>query len=150
MIQALLTALFTVLEQEESRENEYVMKTITRVCNTAQETILPFVQVIITKITAILAAVSKQPKNPNFNHMLFETLSCLITNICPVLLLLHSLVGVWVCFTHRCFTHRCVVLCCVVCVCCVVLCYAMLCWCRSHRQQWTHSKRLCFLRSNRS
>jgi len=54
------------------------MKAITRVCAVAKETVGPLAGEIIKNITEILKAVSKNPRNPQFNHALFETLSCLI------------------------------------------------------------------------
>jgi exportin-2 (importin alpha re-exporter) len=67
---------------DDSKENEYVMKAIMRVTSVAQETILPFVGVIITKATKILEAVAQNPKVPIFNHYVFETLASLIKHIC--------------------------------------------------------------------
>lgn len=84
LIQTLLEGLFKVLEHEESRENEYVMKTVMRICAVAEEDMAPLASVIIQKVTAILSYVSQNPKNPRFNHYLFETLSCLIRYVCKV------------------------------------------------------------------
>eukprot|EP00462_Mataza_sp_D1_P023236 CAMPEP_0175130734 /NCGR_PEP_ID=MMETSP0087-20121206/6161_1 /TAXON_ID=136419 /ORGANISM="Unknown Unknown, Strain D1" /LENGTH=952 /DNA_ID=CAMNT_0016412965 /DNA_START=72 /DNA_END=2930 /DNA_ORIENTATION=+ len=81
-IQGVLQGLFNVLEMEESKENEYIMKCIMRVCAVAEDAITPFAPIVMSKITSVLSDVSKNPKNPQFNHYLFETLSCLITNIC--------------------------------------------------------------------
>lgn len=78
-----LESLFKVLfTQEESRENEYIMKAIVRVCAVDQEVMLPFVSVILSSLTSILERVSKNPKNPAFNHSLFEAVACLVHNLC--------------------------------------------------------------------
>eukprot|EP00823_Brevimastigomonas_motovehiculus_P000300 TRINITY_DN1039_c1_g1_i1.p1 TRINITY_DN1039_c1_g1~~TRINITY_DN1039_c1_g1_i1.p1 ORF type:complete len:1035 (-),score=332.19 TRINITY_DN1039_c1_g1_i1:1418-4522(-) len=81
-IKELLTKLFAVLEKDESKENEYVMGAILRVCTVARETIAPFVEDIIKTVAKHISAVSKNPKNPYFNHCLFETLASLIHHIC--------------------------------------------------------------------
>jgi len=81
-IRDLLTGLFSVLNQEESRENDYVMKAIMRVCSVAQETIAPFVEVLLKQISTILFTVAQNPRNAHFNHFLFETLAALISHIC--------------------------------------------------------------------
>ena len=67
-LQKLLEGLFAVLNHEESKENEYVMRAIMRVCSVGQETMVPFAEVIIGKITAILGYVSQNPRNPKYNH----------------------------------------------------------------------------------
>lgn len=82
LTQVLLVPLFKVLDNEESRENEYVMKAIMRICAVAEDDVVPLASVIIGKVNTILSYVSKNPKNPKFNHYLFETLSCLIRFVC--------------------------------------------------------------------
>jgi exportin-2 (importin alpha re-exporter) len=84
LCQNLLVSLFKVLENEESHENEYVMKAIMRICAVSEEDVAGLASVIIEKMTAILAYVSKNPKNPKFNHYLFETICCLIRFVCKV------------------------------------------------------------------
>jgi exportin-2 (importin alpha re-exporter) len=34
------------------------------------------------QVTKILMVVAKNPRNPHFNHYLFETVACLVTNVC--------------------------------------------------------------------
>jgi exportin-2 (importin alpha re-exporter) len=83
MVESLLVALFKTLDHDESKENEYVIKAIMRTCAVAQAAMLPYVSVLIDKVTSILAFVSENPRNPRFNHYLFETLACLIHFITP-------------------------------------------------------------------
>ena len=80
-LQKLLEGLFAVLNQDESKENEYVMKAIMRVCSVGQDGMVPFAPVIISKITAILQYVSANPKNPRFNHAMFETIAALVKSV---------------------------------------------------------------------
>lgn len=80
-LQKLLEGLFAVLSMDESKENEYVMKAIMRVCSVGQDAMVPFASVIIQKITAILSYVSLNPRNPKFNHSMFETIAALIKSV---------------------------------------------------------------------
>lgn len=81
-LQELLISLFSILDKDDSSENDYVMKCIMRVCNVAQDTMTVYAGIIIQKITAKLSYVAQNPKNPNFNHNLFETIAALIQYIC--------------------------------------------------------------------
>lgn len=38
----------------------------------------PYVNVIMSKLTNILAVVSRNPSNPKFNHFVFESIGALI------------------------------------------------------------------------
>ncbi len=54
---------------------------VMRVVLTAQEDVLPFFTEVITRLNSILIEVSKNPKNPVFNHYLFETIAAVIKNV---------------------------------------------------------------------
>eukprot|EP01087_Luapelamoeba_hula_P019082 TRINITY_DN6277_c0_g1_i1.p1 TRINITY_DN6277_c0_g1~~TRINITY_DN6277_c0_g1_i1.p1 ORF type:complete len:1049 (+),score=219.24 TRINITY_DN6277_c0_g1_i1:42-3149(+) len=77
-LQSLLTNLFKVLQMNESKENDYVMKALMRVVSNAAEELAPITEAVITQLNAILGRVYKNPTNPTFNHYLFETISALI------------------------------------------------------------------------
>jgi len=81
-LQKLMESLFKVLQHEESKENEYVMKAIMRCCSVGQDAMVPFASEIITRITAILSYVCQNPRNPKFNHSMFETIAALIKFLC--------------------------------------------------------------------
>ncbi|KAL3536696.1 hypothetical protein ACH5RR_000062 [Cinchona calisaya] len=73
----LMTNLFSALQKPESEENQYVMKCIMRVLGVAEisrEVTLP----CINGLTAVLNRVCENPKNPLFNHYLFESVAVLI------------------------------------------------------------------------
>lgn len=73
----LMTNLFNALDKAESEENQYVMKCIMRVLGLADITgdvALP----CITGLTRVLNRVCENPKNPVFNHYLFESVAVLI------------------------------------------------------------------------
>ncbi|XP_058058317.1 exportin-2 [Anopheles bellator] len=78
----LITGLFAAFTVQGSNENEYIMKCIMRVLNTLQEASLPFMIVVLPRLTEILAVVSKNPSKPHFNHYLFETLSLSVKLVC--------------------------------------------------------------------
>lgn len=73
----LMTNLFNALDKAESEENQYIMKCIMRVLGLADITgdvALP----CITGLTRVLNRVCENPKNPVFNHYLFESVAVLI------------------------------------------------------------------------
>ncbi|KAI5647112.1 hypothetical protein M9H77_33117 [Catharanthus roseus] len=73
----LMTNLFNALDKPESEENQYVMKCIMRVLGVAdisRDVALP----CITGLTRVLNRVCENPKNPVFNHYLFESVAVLI------------------------------------------------------------------------
>ncbi|XP_043716117.1 exportin-2 [Telopea speciosissima] len=77
----LMTNLFTALRFPESEENPYIMKCIMRVLGVAEisgEVALH----CITGLTSILSEVCKNPKNPTFNHYVFEAVAGLVRRAC--------------------------------------------------------------------
>ncbi|KAK6919963.1 Importin-beta, N-terminal domain [Dillenia turbinata] len=77
----LMNNLFNALRFPESEENPYVMKCIMRVLGVAdisREVAGP----CIAGLTSILNEVVKNPKNPTFNHYLFESVAVLVRRAC--------------------------------------------------------------------
>ncbi|KAL2490250.1 Exportin-2 [Abeliophyllum distichum] len=77
----LMTNLFNALQKPESEENQYVMKCLMRVlgvANVSHEVALP----CINGLTSVLNRVCENPKNPVFNHYLFESVALLIRRAC--------------------------------------------------------------------
>merc|ERR1719183_1891220 len=58
------------------------MKAVMRLLYRAEEGARGVVQPILQNLTAILQRVSKNPKNPQFNHYMFETISVAIKSVC--------------------------------------------------------------------
>ncbi|EYU38882.1 hypothetical protein ABFS82_14G134100 [Erythranthe guttata] len=78
---ALMTNLFSALHKPESEENQYVMKCIMRVlgvANVSREVALP----CINGLATVLNRVCENPKNPVFNHYMFESVAVLIRRAC--------------------------------------------------------------------
>ena len=78
----LFTALFTIVENPDLNENEYVMKCIMRSLNVAKDDLLDVVSIVLEKLTAALGVVAKAPKNPQYNHYLFESIAVTIRAVC--------------------------------------------------------------------
>ncbi|XP_047960190.1 exportin-2-like [Salvia hispanica] len=78
---ALMTNLFGALQKPESEENHYVMRCIVRVlgvANISHEVALP----CINGLATVLKRVCENPKNPDFNHHLFDSVALLIRRAC--------------------------------------------------------------------
>ncbi|XP_072948285.1 exportin-2 [Epargyreus clarus] len=76
----LLAALLAALAPHDPHDhNEYVMKAILRTISCLREASLPYLGEALPKLANLLAAVSKNPSKPHFNHYLFETLSLAIS-----------------------------------------------------------------------
>ncbi|KAJ0258194.1 Exportin-2 [Hirschfeldia incana] len=77
----LMTNLFDALRFPESEENQYIMKCIMRVLGVAEisgEVAGP----CIGGLTAVLSEVCRNPKNPTFNHYIFESVAVLVRRAC--------------------------------------------------------------------
>jgi len=78
----LFTGLFAIVDNADLNENEYVMKCVMRALNVAKDDLMDVVQVVLEKLTNALAQVAKNPKNPQYNHFLFESIAVLIRSVC--------------------------------------------------------------------
>lgn len=74
----LLVNLFGALQFASSSENEYVMKAIMRVTAVLKDTMEKYMATYIDSITSILKRVCANPKNPLFNHYIFESYATVI------------------------------------------------------------------------
>ncbi|CAL1352797.1 unnamed protein product [Linum trigynum] len=80
-IKVLMNNLFNALTVEESEENQYIMKCIMRVIGVA-EISRDIADPCCIGLTSILNQVCKNPKNPIFNHYLFESVAVLVRRAC--------------------------------------------------------------------
>jgi len=76
-VNVLLPALFQALEAEQSKENEYLMKVVMRVCGTMQEGIVPIGKDCVNALIQVFSRIYRNPVNAVFNHYLFEALAVL-------------------------------------------------------------------------
>jgi exportin-2 (importin alpha re-exporter) len=81
-LEPLFTGLFAIIDNQEWNENDYVMKCVMRALSKAGEDVVPVTQIVITKLTAALGRVAKNPRNPQFNHYLFESIAVLVGSVC--------------------------------------------------------------------
>ncbi|KAI4328926.1 hypothetical protein L6164_021240 [Bauhinia variegata] len=77
----LMNNLFSALKLPESEENQYVMKCIMRVLGIADIS-AEVAGICIEGLAFILGEVCKNPKNPIFNHYLFESMAILVKRAC--------------------------------------------------------------------
>jgi exportin-2 (importin alpha re-exporter) len=81
-IEPALGGLFAALQHPDSVENEYLMRAIMRVVATAKADIVPVLEPALRGAIGVLATVAQHPRNPAFNHALFETIASLVKNTC--------------------------------------------------------------------
>ena len=81
-LEPLFTGLFAIIDNDQLPENEYVMKAVMRSLSVAREDLVTVTQIVLDKLTASLGRVAKNPKNPHFNHYLFESIAVLVKSVC--------------------------------------------------------------------
>jgi len=81
-LEPLFTSLFNVVDNVDLNENQYAMKCIMRSLSVANEDVMPITQIVLERLTAVLACVAKNPRNPQFNHYMFESIAVLIRSVC--------------------------------------------------------------------
>ena len=59
-----------------------MMKAVMRALSVAESDAMPVVGVALEKIKATLARVCANPRNPRFNHFLFESIAVLVRAVC--------------------------------------------------------------------
>jgi CAS/CSE protein, C-terminus len=73
------------LQASHERENEYAMKAIMRTLITADRDILPVFRVSLERLTNLVESIAKKnPRNPDFNHCLFDAIACIVRTACAV------------------------------------------------------------------
>lgn len=81
-LQTLFGNLFNIVDNIALNENEYVMKCIMRSLDRAGSDVIPVTGVLFEKLSNALERVCKNPRNPGFNHNLFESIALLVKNCC--------------------------------------------------------------------
>ena len=81
-LEPLFSALFAIVDNAEFNENEYVMKCIMRSLSSARDDIVQVTQIVLEKLTAALFVVAKNPRNPQYNHYMFESIAVLVKSVC--------------------------------------------------------------------
>ncbi|CAN8070542.1 unnamed protein product [Agarophyton chilense] len=70
------TAIMAVNDAEQG--NEYLMRLVLRFCSVGKDLMAPFIADLLPVLVSILKDVTANPKNPHFNHYLFESMAALI------------------------------------------------------------------------
>ncbi|EDQ90557.1 uncharacterized protein MONBRDRAFT_35084 [Monosiga brevicollis MX1] len=81
-MEALLSNLFSALGQVKNAENEYLMKTVMRTIAMGEELVIPYIAIIVERLSLILMEVAKNPGRPRFNHFMFESFAAAIRATC--------------------------------------------------------------------
>eukprot|EP01138_Halocafeteria_seosinensis_P008166 gb/GECG01008346.1/.p1 GENE.gb/GECG01008346.1/~~gb/GECG01008346.1/.p1 ORF type:complete len:1015 (+),score=119.70 gb/GECG01008346.1/:1-3045(+) len=63
-------------------ENEYVMRCVMRLLVVADQAIAAYASHVLNQLTTVLEKIATNPRNPTFNHFLFESLTLLIRGTC--------------------------------------------------------------------
>ncbi|KAL6747498.1 Cse1-domain-containing protein [Haematococcus lacustris] len=74
----LLQHLFAAFKLPDSAENEYLMRAVTRVIGFVGPDIAPVAPAALQELARMLLEVCRNPRNPGFNHALFESVAALI------------------------------------------------------------------------
>lgn len=82
LLQNLFTGLFAIIDNVELNENEHVMKCTMRALSRAGEDVIPVTDIVFNRLAAALERVCKNPRNPSYNHYLFESIAALVRNVC--------------------------------------------------------------------
>lgn len=82
LLEPLFTGLFSIVDNTELNENEHVMKCTMRTLSRAGEDVIPVTGIVFNKLAAALERVCKNPRNPSYNHYLFESIAALVRNVC--------------------------------------------------------------------
>ena len=83
-LEPIFTSLFGIIDNVNENENEHAMKCVMRILIVAKDDVLPATQAVLDKLTSSLARVAKNPRNPRYNHWLFESVAVLIKSVCNV------------------------------------------------------------------
>ena len=81
-LETLFPALFTIVDNQDWNENEYVMKCIMRSLSSARDEIVQVTNIVLEKLNAALFVVAKNPRNPQYNHFMFESIAILVKAVC--------------------------------------------------------------------
>jgi exportin-2 (importin alpha re-exporter) len=82
LLQNLFTGLFAIIDNAEWNENEHVMKCTMRALSRAGRDVIPVTDIVFEKLSSALGRVCKNPRNPSYNHYLFESIAALVRNCC--------------------------------------------------------------------
>ncbi|KAI0558157.1 Exportin-2 [Gracilaria domingensis] len=68
----------TLAMKNTEQGNEYLMRLVHRFCSVARDLMAPFIGELLPVLVEILKEVTSNPRNPHFNHYLFESMVAII------------------------------------------------------------------------
>jgi len=83
--QSLLNGLFSILDNKDQPENDYIMRCVMRcllIIGNDKNIINMITELILLKLTTYLDKICKNPINPYYNHYLFESIALLVRSCC--------------------------------------------------------------------
>jgi exportin-2 (importin alpha re-exporter) len=81
-LEQLFTALFQIVDNDELTDNAYAMKCVMRALNVGHRDLMPIMQIVLEKLTTALIRVAKNPRNPQYNHYIFESIAIITRAVC--------------------------------------------------------------------
>ena len=82
LLEPLFTGLFAIIDYAEWNENEHVMKCTMRLLARIGPDVIPLISIVFARLAAALERVCKNPRNPSYNHYLFESIAAIVRNSC--------------------------------------------------------------------
>jgi exportin-2 (importin alpha re-exporter) len=82
LLEPLFTGLFAIIDNAAWNENEHVMKCNMRLLARIGPDVIPLTNIVFGKLAAALERVCKNPRNPSYNHYLFESIAAIVRNSC--------------------------------------------------------------------
>ncbi|KAL3924145.1 MAG: hypothetical protein SGILL_001225 [Bacillariaceae sp.] len=81
-LQTLFQALFHIVGNIALNENQYAMKCIMRTLDRAGDGVIAVTDIVFEQLASALERVCKNPRVPEYNHCLFESLAILVKSVC--------------------------------------------------------------------
>ena len=60
----------------------YIVRCLCRIVYSAKEAIVPVVVSVLEQVRQVLAKITKDPRQPTYNHYVFECLAAMVRNVC--------------------------------------------------------------------
>ena len=82
LIEVMLRLVFELILKPDYPENEYIVRCLCRIVYSAKEQVLPVAAGVLNNMKQVVERIAKDPKNPTFNHYVFECLASLVRTVC--------------------------------------------------------------------
>jgi exportin-2 (importin alpha re-exporter) len=82
LLQPLFSGLFSIIDREDLNENDVVIKCVMRCLSISNEDLVPVTDIVLNKLTGTITRIAANPRNPEYNHYVFESIAVLIRALC--------------------------------------------------------------------